>query len=115
MHYKAPFSVEEDFDKVIFLYHLDRGQANASYGLNVASLAGLSSGILQLAHSKSKQLEIEVQSKLSSKPLGKDLQVNDSKVSQSVAKVHSLLKFLNSPHCDNIKTSLQTYIATSEI
>ena len=49
----------------MFLYHLERGEAGASYGLNVAALAGLPSEILSLASSKSKQLEKEVTSRLS--------------------------------------------------
>ena len=57
---------EEDFERIVFLYHLERGQAGASYGLNVAALAGLPSSILQLAHKKSKKLEEEVTRKLSS-------------------------------------------------
>ena len=42
---------------MVFLYHLDKGQAGASYGLNVASLAGLPSTLLKIAHHKSKLLE----------------------------------------------------------
>lgn len=59
------FFTEVAFDKVVFLYHLERGQAAASYGLNVAALAGLPSSILQSAHYKSKQLERDVHGKVS--------------------------------------------------
>lgn len=41
----------------MFLYQLERGQAGKSYGLNVAALAGLDSGILKLAAQKSRELE----------------------------------------------------------
>lgn len=49
--------VGEDYDKVVFLYQLERGQAGGSYGLNVAALAGLPTTILNLAQAKSKQLQ----------------------------------------------------------
>ena len=50
---------------MVFLYHLERGQAAASYGLNVASLAGLPAPLLRSAHTKSKSLEEEVTRKIS--------------------------------------------------
>lgn len=59
------FSAELEFDKVVFLYHLERGQAAASYGLNVASLAGLPATLLHSAHTRSKGLEEEVTRKIS--------------------------------------------------
>ena len=46
----------EDYDKVVFLYQLERGEAGGSYGLNVACLAGLPISILKLACTKSKHL-----------------------------------------------------------
>lgn len=79
---------EAEFDKVVFLYHLKRGQAGASYGLNVASLAGLPSNILQLAHRKSKQLEADVLRKTQRNPEDYD----------SAAELHSLLAVLKKPH-----------------
>lgn len=60
------YGTEEVFERIVFLYHLERGHAGASYGLNVAALAGLPSNILQLAHNKSEKLEKEVTGKLSS-------------------------------------------------
>ena len=50
---------------MVFLYHLEEGQAAASYGLNVASLAGLPKTILHTAHCKAKRLEKEVVQKSS--------------------------------------------------
>ena len=53
-----PFVITvEDYDKVVFLYQLERGEAGGSYGLNVAALAGLPASILRLAQAKSKQLK----------------------------------------------------------
>ena len=50
----------EDYDKVVFLYQLERGTAGGSYGLNVAALAGLPPSILKLAQEKSKELQCSV-------------------------------------------------------
>ena len=55
---------------MVFLYHLEEGQAAASYGLNVASLAGLPKTILHTAHCKAKRLEKEVVQKSSSSSSG---------------------------------------------
>lgn len=60
------FPPEVEFDRVVFLYHLEEGQAAASYGLNVASLAGLPKTILHTAHCKAKRLEKEVVQRSSS-------------------------------------------------
>ena len=49
--------IGEDYEKVVFLYQLERGEAGGSYGLNVAALAGLPHSILRLAQTKSKQLQ----------------------------------------------------------
>jgi len=54
----------EVFERVIFLYHLEKGLAAGSYGLNVASLAGLPEDILRLAHKMSLRLEKAVTSRL---------------------------------------------------
>lgn len=51
------FAAGEGYEKIVFLYQLERGQAGKSYGLNVAALAGLDSGILKLAAQKSQELE----------------------------------------------------------
>lgn len=90
--YYSLFLAEAEFDKVVFLYHLEHGQAAASYGLNVASLAGLPSSILRVAHSKSKQLEEDVLKKTSTQSqLHCDL-------SNTALELHSLLSFLNQSH-----------------
>ena len=47
----------EDYEKIVFLFQLERGQAGGSYGLNVAALAGLDSDILRVAGRKSKEME----------------------------------------------------------
>ena len=44
---------EDNSQKIIFLYQLERGEAGGSYGINVAALAGLSGDILTLAQRKS--------------------------------------------------------------
>ena len=48
----------EDYDKIVFLYQLERGRAGGSYGLNVAALAGLDAAILKVAGGKSKELQL---------------------------------------------------------
>lgn len=53
----SSYSADEGYEKIVFLYQLERGQAGKSYGLNVAALAGLDSGILKLAAQKSRELE----------------------------------------------------------
>lgn len=50
-------SVGGGYEKIVFLYQLEQGQAGKSYGLNVAALAGLDPGILKLAAQKSQELE----------------------------------------------------------
>ncbi|KTD25888.1 DNA mismatch repair protein MutS [Legionella maceachernii] len=37
-------------DSIVFLYHVEEGPANRSYGLEVAQLAGIPKEVLQLAH-----------------------------------------------------------------
>ena len=46
-----------DYDKIVFLYRLERGKASGSYGLNVAALAGLDAAILRVAARKSQELK----------------------------------------------------------
>ena len=46
----------------MLLYQLESGQADKSYGLNVAALAGLSSDILKVAARKAKELHAAVSS-----------------------------------------------------
>ena len=77
---------EAEFEKVVFLYHLERGEAAASYGLNVASLAGLPDSILRVAHSKSKQLEEEV------------LKAQSGRGAQECVTACQLLALLSQPH-----------------
>ena len=48
---------DEGYEKIAFLYQLERGQAGKSYGLNVAALAGLDAGLLRVAAGKSRELE----------------------------------------------------------
>lgn len=52
----------EEYDKIVLLYQLEKGQADKSYGLNVAALAGLSSDILKVAAQKAKELHNAVHS-----------------------------------------------------
>ena len=47
----------EDYDKIVFLYQLERGKAGGSYGLNVAALAGLELTILRAAGRRSRELQ----------------------------------------------------------
>ena len=51
------FPPGEGYEKIVFLYQLEQGQAGKSYGLNVAALAGLNSAILKVASEKSRELE----------------------------------------------------------
>ena len=53
----SALSAGEGYEKIVFLYQLEQGQAGKSYGLNVAALAGLDSAILKLAAQKSRELE----------------------------------------------------------
>ena len=46
----------DDAYRITFLYKLERGVAERSFGLNVARLAGLPTCVLQLAHEKAKML-----------------------------------------------------------
>ena len=96
---------EAEFDKVVFLYHLERGQAAASYGLNVASLAGLSDGLLRVAHSKSKQFEEEVlrKSHTQGSPGGCNV----------ASELQSLLASLNRAHNKSLPHALRSYVFTS--
>ena len=48
----------EDYEKIVFLFQLEKGQAGGSYGLNVAALAGLDRSILRVAGRKSKEMEM---------------------------------------------------------
>lgn len=48
---------EQGGDNVTFLYEIGEGVAHRSYGLNVARLAGLDSAVIELAKSKSLELE----------------------------------------------------------
>ena len=48
----------EYYEKIVFLYQLERGQARGSYGLHVAALAGLDHGILRVAGEKSTELQV---------------------------------------------------------
>ena len=45
------------YKTVVFLYHLEKGRAGGSYGLNVAALAGLSDDIIAIARVKSEQAQ----------------------------------------------------------
>ena len=53
----SAFLPGEGYEKIVFLYQLEQGQAGKSYGLNVAALAGLDSAILKVASKKSRELE----------------------------------------------------------
>ena len=53
------FPSDEGYEKIVFLYQLEQGQARKSYGLNVAALAGLDSAILRVASEKSRELETQ--------------------------------------------------------
>lgn len=48
---------EEGGDNVTFLYEVGEGVAHRSYGLNVARLAGLDGGVIDVARGKSSELE----------------------------------------------------------
>ena len=58
MSSNLPILEDVDFEKVVFLYQLEKGVAGGSYGLNVASLAGLKSSILSTAQRKSEELRL---------------------------------------------------------
>ena len=50
----------ESKDNITFLYQVQNGPANQSYGLQVASLAGIPQPVIALAKSKLRQLETEL-------------------------------------------------------
>lgn len=60
--------IGEGYEKIVFLYQLERGQAGKSYGLNVAALAGLDRAILKLAAEKSRELEVQCRRRSSRLP-----------------------------------------------
>jgi DNA mismatch repair ATPase MutS len=76
----SPCCIGEDYEKVVFLYQLARGEAGGSYGLNVAALAGLPPSILRLAQHKSRQLQRTV---------------NNGKDSGPIADIKSLLNLFS--------------------
>ena len=57
LHVHVLTPTDEGYEKIAFLYQLEKGQAGKSYGLNVAALAGLDTGILRVAAGKSRELE----------------------------------------------------------
>ena len=50
-------SAREHDDRIIFLYAVDEGPANQSYGLQVAKLAGVPKTVLSIAEARLMQLE----------------------------------------------------------
>lgn len=50
---------DADFEKIVFLYQLEKQVASGSYGLNVASLAGLDNSILKSAQRKSNEMKFK--------------------------------------------------------
>ena len=57
VHMKFEHSGDGDHEEVTFLYEVGEGVSFRSYGLNVARLAGLGSGVREVAREKSEQLE----------------------------------------------------------
>ncbi len=98
---------ETEFERVVFLYHLEQGQAAASYGLNVASLAGLPNCILQVAHRKSKQLEEEVLRTQSERPASGSQNGHNS--------VLELLTLLNQTHSSSVSQVLRNFFSKTPV
>ena len=71
-YYTVSCTAGEGYEKIVFLYQLEGGQAGKSYGLNVAALAGLDPAILRVAAEKSRELEAQCcrRSKLASQKKG---------------------------------------------
>uniref|UniRef100_A0A060TCH1 DNA mismatch repair protein MSH3 n=1 Tax=Blastobotrys adeninivorans TaxID=409370 RepID=A0A060TCH1_BLAAD len=66
---------EVDETDVVLLYKLERGIAHRSYGLNVAKLAGLPSGVIQAAQAKSQDFENKIRQQHEYMDLWKNLHV----------------------------------------
>ncbi|MBI2785345.1 MAG: DNA mismatch repair protein MutS [Legionella longbeachae] len=49
-----------DTGRIIFLYHVEPGHANRSYGLEVAELAGIPTEVLKIAHSYLNQMQHQI-------------------------------------------------------
>jgi DNA mismatch repair protein MSH3 len=54
---------EDGEEEITFLYEVGAGVAHRSYGLNVARLARVPKGVLEVASEKSREMELDVQSK----------------------------------------------------
>lgn len=52
---------DDEIPEVIFLYTLEPGVANSSYGLNVAKIAGIPDDVIRQAHDKSAALQARVE------------------------------------------------------
>ncbi|KPI45500.1 DNA mismatch repair protein msh3 [Cyphellophora attinorum] len=63
VHMKFEHSGEGDHEEVTFLYEVGEGVSYRSYGLNVARLAGLASGVREVAREKSEMLECEMKTR----------------------------------------------------
>ena len=103
LHINTPlilsFCAGEDYERIVFLYQLEKGRAGGSYGLNVAALAGLEKDLLRVARRKSQQLkqatlerpsEVEGISESSRQSFRKTLQLMQPDYSPRL-----LLEFLN--------------------
>ncbi|KAL0477634.1 DNA mismatch repair protein [Acrasis kona] len=93
-NYHLSYSGKENQKEVKFLYKLVNGSSPKSYGLNVAKLAGLSAGIIDLASDKSDQLERETMSRMTSKCFNRMLKYLDSDKSESIKDVQSHVREL---------------------
>lgn len=57
------FLIDQNIQSIAFLYQLTSGISLRSYGLNVARLAGIPKEVVQLAYTKSVELENKIKAK----------------------------------------------------
>jgi DNA mismatch repair protein MSH3 len=97
MRFSAQEGALEGEEEITFLYEVGSGVAHRSYGLNVARLARVPKAVLDTAAQKSREMEIDVQSKklvglskLMGSVLSNDSSASDELLEQFVVGVEQL-------------------------
>lgn len=70
--------------RIIFLYRVEPGPANRSYGLEVAELAGIPSDVLKIAHAHLNQIQNQSKSVIQMPPITRDVL---SPISRELARI----------------------------
>ena len=53
-------SIDEDCDRITFLYKFIEGECPRSFGMNVARMAGLPQNVMELAKAKSREFNVKM-------------------------------------------------------